>query len=140
MKQFFYLSLVLFSITTLSNGMKLVDQKQETGLELDEFVPTFQFNERIKIVDEKERKDAEFFIGCLQVFKDTAEKTLDMHKSGHQRLTDKEISWLDHHILATSIDSFKVQENNCAVYRKVCSMRLAGRMTSIMFWDFGINS
>lgn len=123
--KYHYIFLVIFLLHARSSAMDVVENKKMTQ-DLFEQGQTFRFDERKEVSVAQERKDAAFYIRCIDILKENTEKIIGMHKAGYQRLTDKELSWFDHYILASSINRYKVEENRGAVYRKLCSMRLAG--------------
>ncbi len=122
MKYFFYLFAIPFF---LIHGLVSASE-----------VVAFRPNDLIKIVDNDERRDAAVFIACLDGFKNVAEKTLDMYKEGHEKLSDREILFLKFCIEANDIVRYKVNEHSNAVYKKACSFDLSSpsTMLGLEFW------
>ena len=72
-----------------------------------------------------ERHDAAVFIACLDGFKSVQKKHWICIKTGHEKLSDREILFLKFCIEANDIVRYKVNENSNAVYKKVCSFDLS---------------
>ena len=102
-----------------------------------EYELPLQFNQCMKIADDKERRDAKFFIACLDGFKGVAEKTLEKYKDGYAKLSDREVAFFKFCIEINDITRYKVDENRCAVYKQLCSLYLSTptvNMPALRLW------
>lgn len=110
--------------------MEIIVAKKVTIEDFLAQVPQYEFNTRLNIQPKKKHYDASIFNECLYACKTNAQAVLEAHQkespNKEQRLNDVEKSWLEHYIAVTTRDTYKVEENENAVYRKICSLRLAG--------------
>lgn len=120
--RYYLFGILFFLIYGLSNASEVITPLQCTN--------------RTEVADDNERRIAAAFIANLDGFKNAAEKALDMHKEGYEKLSDREILFLKYCMEANDITRYKVDAKNNAVYKKISSFDLnaPATMCGLEFW------
>ena len=93
--------------------------------------------QRMKIADDKERRDAKFFIACLDGLR-CCGKNIRKYKDGYAKLSDREVAFFKFCIEINDITRYKVDDKiRCAVYKQLCSLYLSTptvNMPALRLW------